>query len=503
MNPRTTGLLALVALVLGAFVYFHEIAGEGEREAAKEAEKRLFPDVEASAIDSVELTTKDGVSARFERREGAWKVVSPVDGPGDATALDGLASAVATLPRAGTVKSAPGDLGQFGLGPEAQVLRFGVGDEAHALKIGRATPVGGQVYVAVDEASAVAFVESYRLNALKHDFADLRDRRILALESGTVKRVEVSWPEAGQRYAVVLERDPENVWRLRQPIEGRADQTIVDELLSNLEFLQASGFVDERTPAIESALRETALEVRFAEAESEEGANGAGAGRLLIAGLVDGSRIAESGGRLFRLLPERLDDFPRRLTAYRDKQLVSLEPSDVAKIELEPEGGAKIVLEKTASGWSASGREIDAEAVSGFAETLASLRAMDIVADEMGSKELASLGLAPPAATLRVGDVVLELGRLDPDRGLFVRRAGESTIYVVAAATAEALPRTVADFEAQYGPPPPADAPAQSSSPELSGNAGGAEEAAEADAPGDVGPSDADAPAEAGSAAAP
>ena len=322
---------------------------------------------------------------------------------------------------------------------------------------------------------------AYRLNAFKQRLTDLRDRRVLALEADAVKQLEISWPEASGPFTLELERDAQDVWQLRRPIAARADRQTVRELLANLEFLQATGFVDERTPAVEAALLETAIEIAFVgEVASDPGH---GAGKLRIAGLLDGFRLVESGAQLYQLAPERLDEFARRLSAYRDKQLVALEPASLEKIELEFAGGEAIVLVHAEAGWSAGEREIDSEAVAGLAAGLAELRAADIVADEMGDAELASLGLVPPAARVRLaaggagaavesdGAVVLELGRLDPERGLFVRRTGDPTIFVIDASLAESLPLSAEAFDERYGKvhaesAPTESAPAEAAAPE-------------------------------------
>ena len=52
MSPRTTGVMALVALALGAFLYFYEVGGEEGRRAAEEAGKRILPGFEASDVES-------------------------------------------------------------------------------------------------------------------------------------------------------------------------------------------------------------------------------------------------------------------------------------------------------------------------------------------------------------------------------------------------------------------------------------------------------------------
>lgn len=482
MNPRTTGLLALVACLLGAFVYLYEIEGEAGREAARETEKRLFSGFEAEDVEAIELTTTDGVEVRFERQGGAWRVVSPVEGAGDAVALDSIASALAQLPRAGSVQAAPGDLAQFGLGDAAQVVRFEAGGASRTLRVGKATPVGGHVYVATDAGPGIAYVEGYRVNAWKRALDDLRDRRIIAFEPGEVERLAIAWPEAGApdgTFEVALLRDAEQRWQIEKPAAMRADQETVDGLLSNLAYLQATGFVDERTPAVDAALRETALLLRWslAGAESEQ--------RLRVAGLQDDARLVETtSGAIYRIAADRLDDFARHVSAYRDKQLGRLDAVGLERVELEfaatPDPSTalatpvdatpnRVVLEQAAGSWSVADRDLDPEALAGLAESLAKLRASDVVADGMGGAELASVGLAPPAVRIRLipratgtdaaaksdapstSPVEIELGRLDPERGLFARAVPEETIYVLA--PTDAPPLTLAEFEARVAKP--------------------------------------------------
>ena len=465
MNPRTTGLLALVACLLGTFVYLYEIEGQDGREAVLESEKRLFPGVEASSVDSLELTTNDGEAARFERREGVWRVVSPVEGAGDAVALDAIAGALSQLARAGSVKTAPGDLAQFGLGDAAQIVRFEADGTGHALRVGKPTPVGGNVYVASEDGSDVAYVERFRLNAWKRSLAELRERRILTFDAGEVERLGVSWPEQAGVFELVLVRDADHVWQIEKPIAARADQEQVNTLLSNLGYLEASGFVDVRTPAVEDALRETAISFRWSTAGSEQES------RFRIAGLFsegDGGRLVESeGGGLRLIAAERLDDFERRLTDYRDKELIQVDGASLERIELEfataaGAEGRSVVLVQKQGVWSADGRELDPEAIAGLAANLASLRASDIAADEMGEAELASVGLAPPAVRVRMvsgtgaagasgeaASPVVELGRLDPERGLFARRGTDPTVFLLPASLAESLPLSLADLEAR------------------------------------------------------
>lgn len=477
MNPRTTGLLALIALGLGAFVLFYEIEGDVARQAADEEAKRIHAGLEPAELDAIELVTLDGESVRFERRDGLWEIVSPIVARADETALDSIANALVNMPREGDV-GAGGSLDGFGLGADAQTIRFEVAGEIRGLRIGRSTPVGGHRYVARLADDAVAYVASYRVNAFNRNLDDLRDRRIFRFEAGDVRTLRVGWPAGGdgEELEVALARDDAGGWHLGAPEVGPADDQVVRDLLSDLAYLRAAGFpeipvgaeVEGRDASVEQALAQTAVRFHW----TVDGAHLERTAR--IAGEVDGQRLVEApDGRHYWIPAERLEDFPRRIVAYRFKRLSSFEVSAARRLELafsgEGEGEAEgndpmglsvvAVLEET--GWSSSEPSIDPDRTTRMIRALASLDATDIVADEMGPNERASLGLLPARARFRVeggatadpaAEVLADvsIGRLDPDRGLFAMRADRPTIFLLAPELAEDLPTSALRYRSDF-----------------------------------------------------
>ena len=325
----------------------------------------------------------------------------------------------------------------------------------------------------------VAYVESYRLNAFNRNLSDLRDRRVLDFESGTVTRLRIAWPEGDDpdaRFAVVLERADADgamggTFTITEPIEAEADPNVVRDLLSDLVYLRARDFLpaagappaagsDELAAEVEAALAETAIE--FSWIRSAAGGADEVDGALRIGGVARGGRVVEtSNGERYTIAAERIEDFPRRLVAYRFKQLSAFELASARRLELsfreDAAGEARsveplqVLATLGAEGWRSAERSLDPDAVSALVRLLSSLDADDLVADEMGEAELASLGLSPPRGRLRVEGgpdpdgpmerlAALEFGRRDPDRGVFVRRADRDAVFLVAPEIADALP---------------------------------------------------------------
>jgi len=486
MNPRTTGLLALAAAILGGFIYFYEIEGESARQALRDHEKRIFPGLEADQVDAIELTTEEGLEARFERQDGRWRVVSPISGRADATALDAITAALSGLSREGGVVS-PDGLNQFGLGEDARTVSFEVAGESSGLRIGRSTPVGGHVYVARyvarvarlvdgdpdgrgngDSSDDIAYVASYRINAFKRSLDDLRDRRITDFDAGDVRTLRVSWPAPGGQVEVAMARDESGDWHMGVPATGPADQQTVRELLSDLSFLSAKGFVDEvdevdeRTDAVEAALADSAITFHWTlDGDHLER-------RARVGGAFeDGLLVEGPSGELHTIDPLRMDDFKRRVSDYRFKMLSEFEVAQARRMVLEftDEGEAPMRVEAHLGevGWTGGEPRIDPDRASDLVRELASLRAVDIFADEMGPAELASLGLSPPRVRIRIEDraepdeetqilAEIAIGRLDEDRGLFAQRvggvdgSGEEMIFVLPLSAVDEIPNSRAAF---------------------------------------------------------
>ena len=492
MNPRNTGILLLVALALGAFVWFYEIEGEEARQEAEAAEKLLFPGISSEDVTQVSLTTRDGVDARLARGEEGWSLVEPLAFPADAFAADGLASNLAEL-ASEVVLEDPQPLDEYGLGEGARVVRFRAADAEYALRLGDKTPIGSNSYAKVEGRDDVYTVPTYRATSFDKSLTDLRERRILELDAGAVHRVEARWEGGG----VTLERVPaetpadeeepttesEEAWRLVAPIEGRADAEVVKDLISDLSFLRADGFVDDPTEAQLAGFEQPAFEVVL-EGEAEGDAP-APRWTLRVGPLHEGDKrlVQAATPSLYTIPAERFAELPRELVAYRFKRLADFRIGDAQRVDFffHPPSGDPVAISAVRSddGWTATPEALAPGKVARLVSELASLEAADVVAEVAEQDDLAAVGLAPPNTILSVFGAAQEatgeeeappaprlaeihLGKVEGSEWILARAAGDPALYRLDYELAEHVPVSLEAFrnrflaEAQAPPAEPA-----------------------------------------------
>jgi hypothetical protein len=468
VNPRTTGILLGVALALGAFVHFYVIEGEEGRQEAEERSKRLFEDVEAKDVVWLTVTTNDGAVVRAERGDTGWRIVEPVEFPGDAFALDALASAAAEA-TSGAVYEEPQPLEVYGLQEGAPEVRFVAGAEEHALRTGKRTPLGGNTYALVVGEEAVHAIEAFQANALDKSFDDLREKKILDFDPEGARRIVASWPDG----RVELVRDGES-WNVAAPIEGPADAKAVRGLLSDLEFLRATGFEDEPASDAELGLDRPAFAVELELVAAEEGGEPRQIA-LAIGSGVDGEDRFVRGAwpSLYRVPSGRLGDFTREVVHYRFKELASYAAADAQRVELrfqEPgEDEVVIVAERGEGGWTSTPEAMVPGKISRLVLELSHLVADDILAERVGPDERAGLELDPANVTFVVsgaGDAdearlaEVRLGKIRSGGGVVAQTGENPQIFELPIELGEHIPLNHLGFRNHFLAPPPDPEPA-------------------------------------------
>ncbi|MBT7099084.1 DUF4340 domain-containing protein [Candidatus Poribacteria bacterium] len=196
------------------------------------------------------------IVATREDAVAPWRISSPADATADQDAIGLTLDALLETKAAVFVADSEADILGYDLGPAVTDVRVGLiegGDRA--IRVSR-EPNGpdGRIRVASIDASSVYEVSPDLLSALPSRALDWRNRRIADFQRSETHRVEVAYGDT--RYALEKRSTlAEAAWHIVEPRDARADSSRIDELLFELDALEA----EEILPATDAALGPYAL----------------------------------------------------------------------------------------------------------------------------------------------------------------------------------------------------------------------------------------------------
>ena len=478
MNAASRSLLTSVGglAVAGGLVAwaFYGVHGGEERESQrKEVSDRVFsaaaevekpkdggsPDISFTAFDVV----AKGETTRLEKREGAWKVVTPLVAPADRFAVDALSSQLQTAKFKAVVEEAPDAdaLKKYGL----DAPRFAVTGTATfpdgstrtvKLEAGIDNPFDGSVYMRRGGDKAVYAAEGGLRYALEKNTFELRDKELFsAVEEAKLTGLRV---RAGES-AYELERAA-GAWQLKAPLATPADAAAVTALVAALRGERAQAFPEDSearrkalgfdAPRAEATFTREAAEpvrARFVDGEG---------GRVLA--------LVEVGGtaQLAELQPSVLAALDKQPADLRDKSVLSFKQDQAARLSFFANGGGvpTLVLAKgrAEDGGVKEGWEVTAPGagpaktfkVTALVYGLASLKAQAFgeEAPKDAGKKYGLSATGPRVVVEDAGGQVLATllrGKVSGEGRAYVRGSRDQVLEVDAARLGELFPAEV-DF---------------------------------------------------------
>ncbi|MFQ5839666.1 MAG: DUF4340 domain-containing protein [Candidatus Methylomirabilales bacterium] len=238
MRGRTTLILALLLLGLGAFYYLYEVRGPGaDRGPAKAL---TFQPEEVTAI---EIERPDG-TVRMERRKEpeGWTLTAPLTYPADQATIDALLRTLRDAVIERTLEAAEGTLGEFGLAKPAATVsltRTGSGEPLR-LAIGDRLPVGHTVYAQRPAAGEILIIPATVRTSAEQSLMALRDKEVARFNTAEVTGLRLTRVPL----TATLQRDQET-WRITAPKAVRADRSKVEALLQTLRGARVKRFLDD------------------------------------------------------------------------------------------------------------------------------------------------------------------------------------------------------------------------------------------------------------------
>ena len=397
MRWRTTAILLLITIGLGAYVSLYEL-----RRPTREEHDALTKQVLSVAPETVTRLTLQTSKGRVEveHSDRGWRLAPQAlraDESRIASLLDQLSPLSAQRVLAGTPQK-PLDYAAFGLAPEQGSLTVLAGGRSTSLLFGDATPVGQSRYAKRVDRPEVYVIPASVYDELDVPVGEFRDPSLISIKGWTVHALAIQ----GTAMPFALARRGD-AWQLTAPREDRADRGEVTTLVNRVGGLRIARFVDD-TPQVErladwgfdhpKAELRVALEDLPATVTVFFGAPLPDAAGMLYAKRSDEPALyAVAGSDVEALLVD-----PHTL---RSKACFEFFTSQVTKADLR-NGQTHWTAVKQEGQWKADpgGTPLDAGRVEDFLSTAADLRLGGFVDD--AAVDLPRYGLNPPQGAVTV-----------------------------------------------------------------------------------------------------
>jgi cyclophilin family peptidyl-prolyl cis-trans isomerase len=243
MRFKSTLIVFLITLALGAYAYFVEFKGGQNKDEKKKKENRVVQ-LEKDSISKIAVTFAKPDEKKqnyvLEKKGDAWVFSQPKSYKVDSGKIVSLLSTLTTQARdEGDVPEAKDKPEVFGLKPaEVSVTLTDGSAKDTVLDIGIDVPTKWSSYIRVSGKPDVFMASRSLKQAVDREVNDLRDKAITSIDKAKVKYVEVSLAD-GRKWSAVKAND---AWQFEKPVDLATDSGAWSDWTSAMFALKADSF---------------------------------------------------------------------------------------------------------------------------------------------------------------------------------------------------------------------------------------------------------------------
>lgn len=432
-------LSAVVALLLAAgLVWWSREKGVPDETPAG---PKIF-DLTETAIGKIELRRAGGETTVLERgADKQWALTAPAPFRADRDAVQTLVTALAKLNAEKIVEEKVENFADFGLREPAFIAMVTLDDGTlHTVMLGDEVPAAGGQYARLAGDSRLFTIASFTKTNLDKSTIDLRDRRLLTFDSGTLNTVQ--FLSSGQ--SVEFVRKDAGNWRISKPEPLRADGWQVEELVRRLREAQLDpAQSQENARKLAADFNRAAVIAVIAVNDSASDAQQS----LEVRRTADNRYLARSSvvEGVHLLSNDTGEGFNKTLADFRSRKLFDFGFAEPSKVEFKDAKGTR-VFTKDAAAWKEGPKVIDSVGVQSLIDRLRDLAAESFPSSGFTTPEIeVSITAGEPATTEKL--LVSRAG----DR-FIARRDGEPALYELKAEAVNEMAQAARDIKE---PPPP------------------------------------------------
>ena len=388
--------MAAVLAGLAAYLYFVEFPAEREKLRTDTQAKRLLTfeerDITGLTVHSPSLGP-DIVLAPDDKRN--WTITAPVRTDADAREVGDLLRALLLGTVTRVIEEQAASLAPFGLEQPAVMLTIAAGDRRETLSLGDIGPISSTLYAMRASDKQVLLTDLPPKILLNRTLTSLRRKEVLTVQQDLIERLRVSNPKT----EVMLERFDEKekkLWRVRFPIEAKADQPAIRNLVIKLAELKALAFVDAGADRDKLAARlgQPLIKITATIGGTDHVV------KLYQPDPASGEAYAVTApdAPIYKVNPTAIRDFTKDLFTLQDKRLLGMEMDQIAMLSVKTRGERYVLIHQNDE-WMMEDqptRELNQQTVNLFVARVIDLPAELRVVRDPGP--LAPYGLSSPAA---------------------------------------------------------------------------------------------------------
>lgn len=388
--------LAISLVGLGAYLYLVEFPTERQKLQTDTQAKKLLP-FEERAITGLTVHTAAGgpdiVLTPDDKR--TWTITAPIQTDADAREVGDLLRALLLSTVTRVVEEQAASLEPFGLEHPSVMLTIVAGDRRETLSLGDIGPISSTLYAMRASDRQVLLTDLPPKILVNKTLTSLRRKDVLPLTQDAIERLRLSNPKT----EVLLERFDEKdkkLWRIRFPIETKADQPAVRNLIIKLADLKALAFVDAGPDRDKLAARLGPPLVKIT-------ATVGSADQILKLYQPNPSSgeayaVTTPDAPLYKVNPTAIQDFTKDLFALQDKRLLGMETDQIAMLSVKARESRFVLIHQNDE-WVLEDqptKKLEQQIVDLFVARVVGLPAELRVVKDPGP--LAPYGLSSPAA---------------------------------------------------------------------------------------------------------
>ena len=432
-NPLVIAAVAL-ALLGGAVWYTRENPPPDEDAAPKIVE------LEEDEIRKVTLRQEGQEPITMERNEdNEWVFGDGSELAADDTSIGLMVSSLSSLNAERVVSENVVEWGPYELEDPSLSVGYELAEGGGEIQFGRDTPTGSGVFARLKGDPRLFTVYSYNKTSFEKSVFDLRDKRLLQLDEDSIADVTV---KVGQRTIGFRQEDGD--WAIVQPMELRADDFTVGDLVRAVRTAEMTEVLEEGEPSGQYSFRapKATVEVKDANGNHE----------LVVAQDGDTYYARSSWQRgVYKVNSTLADSLDKPVNDFRDKKVFDFGYADPARVDVRA-GDMVVAVVHADDKWlleSDEGREVDGVKVQTLLDRLRNLTATEFPSDQAADQD--GFGLDAPEIEATVtperedGQPEKVILTSADQAAVYAARDGEHSTYQVEQSAAQDIVRAVED----------------------------------------------------------